>query len=205
MDGTQKEEYVKFVKVQEFALLETLHQQRMRTRVRSSSDIRNCVTQVKQEIMADSTTSVTVSKKSFGVKYMEEQRAVLVGMVDKQLKQIESEVDRVAQEREAWKLLGAVGLYDRKQKLERELEEIEAKMAPFNGNKCSRDHYYYEDRRGTALEKARVEAKKLLYPEIEVLKELAEEVSIRTTMSCATAEFKELYEWIKTELQKYKV
>lgn len=154
--------------------------------------------------MADSTTSVTVSKKSFGVKYMEEQRSVLVGMVAKQLGRVESLIDRVAQEREAWKLLGAVDLYDKKVRLEKELEEVEAKMSPFNGNKCSRDHYYYEDRHGTALEKARVEAKKLLYPEIESLKELQEEVRIRTTMSCATEEFKELYDWLKTELKKYK-
>lgn len=154
--------------------------------------------------MADSTTSVTVSKKSFGVKYMEEQRSVLVGMVDKKIREIRDNVDRVAQEREAWKLLGAVDLYDKKICLEKELEEVDAKMAPFNGNKCSRDHYYYENRNGTALEKARVEAKKLLYPELEQLEELTEEVRIRTTMSCATDEFKALYEWLKTELKKYK-
>jgi hypothetical protein len=157
--------------------------------------------------MADSTTNVTVSKRSFGVKYMEEQRDTLVRMVGKYIDEVQDNIDRVAQEREAWKLLGAVDLYDKKIRLEKELEEVDAKMAPYNGNKCSRDHYYYESRngRGTALEKARTEAKKLLYPELEQLEELREEVRIRTTMSCATDEFKELYEWLKTELKKYKV
>lgn len=129
---------------------------------------------------------------------------MLVRMVGKHIDEAQSNVDRVAQEREAWKLLGAVDLYDKKVRLEKELEDIDAKMAPYNGNKCSRDHYYYESRHGTALEKARIEAKKLLYPELEQLEELREEVRVRTTMSCATDEFKELYEWLKTELKKYK-
>jgi hypothetical protein len=160
--------------------------------------------QQRKGIMANSTTSVTVSKKSFGVKYMEEQRDVLVGMVGKRIQEIKDNVDRVAQEREAWKLLGAVDLYDKKIRLEQELEDVDAKMAPYSGNKCSRDRYYHENKNGNALEKARVEAKKLLYPELEQLQELQEEVRIRTTMACMTDEFKALYEWLKTELNKFK-
>ena len=148
-------------------------------------------------------TSVTVSKKSFGVRYMEEQRAVLMELVDKAAREAKDNVDRVAQERKAWDILGAVDLYDKKVRLERELEEVESKMAPFNGNKCTRDHYYYENRDGSPLEKARHEAKKLLYPEIDALYRLKDEVKIKVTMACATDEFKDVYEWLVKELTKY--
>lgn len=153
--------------------------------------------------MAGSTTSVTVSKKSYGVRYMEEQRAVLTGMVDKAIRQIKEDIDRVAQERKAWEILGAVDLYDKKVRLEKELEDIDSKMAPFKGNKCTRDNYYYENRNGTAIEKARVQAKELLYPELQKLEELKEEVAIKTTMACVTDEFKEIYLWLQTELKKF--
>jgi hypothetical protein len=204
MGGIPEVEYAKCARVLALYTGATEPQQSTRMQMRSSMPTETCATQ-RKGIIVGSTTSVTVSKKSYGVRYMEEQRSVLTGIVQDAINKVSQDVDRVAQERKAWEILGAVDLYDRKQRLEKELEDVEAKMAPFKGNKCTRDGYYYENRNGTALEKARVEAKDLLYPELKQLAELQQQVKIRVTMSCATDEFKEVYEWLTQELKKYKV
>jgi hypothetical protein len=151
---------------------------------------------------------VASGKRTIGFKTMEKVEQAFTSRIQEKIAEVKSDVDSQAVERMAWDILGQKELYDRKKRLEKELADVQSKMADFDGGRCSSNTYgsynYYggHNKSRTQIEDARVAAFETQYPEIKKLEKLLKDVIYKTTMCAFPTEFKEVADWLEKELAK---
>jgi hypothetical protein len=156
--------------------------------------------------MSDPVQVIVAGKKAVGIKMMESVERAFTNRIQSKIHEVEETISQKEVEKLAWNILGQADLYARKLQLEKDLEDVNSKMSDFDGGRCSlRDSYGYGRGRGkdkTQLEDARAAAYEALYPEIDALKKLKQEVEFRVTICTIPGEFKEVAEWLDKELNK---
>jgi hypothetical protein len=156
--------------------------------------------------MSDPVQVIVAGKKAVGIKMIESVERAFNNRIQSKIHEVEETISQKEIEKLAWNILGQSELYARKLKLEKELEEVNSKMSEFDGGRCSmRDSYGYGYGRGkdkTQLEDARAAAYEALYPEIDALKKLKQDVEFRVTICTIPSEFKDVAEWLDKELSK---
>ena len=163
--------------------------------------------------MSDGNDGVNVilatGKKAIGIKMMEKVEHAFTNRVRSKISGVKEDVDSQAVERMAWDILGQKDLFNLKNRLEKELAEVNSKMSDFDGGRCqssspsymNRYDTYGNKRNRTQIEDARIAAYETMYPEVKQLEKLLSDLSWKITMCVMPSDFKEVADWLETELK----